>query len=150
MQPKHNAVRHVLRWVTFGAHHSLVGVNKQGNFGGNWASIKKYSLKDLYLLQKSKIKLFSFVHKALHGPNVLGTQNIIKFACDSKIKPLHYISTDAVFPHGLVACREDADMTMYADTLDDGYSQSKWVAEQLVKHAMDRGLPAAIYRLGKD
>ena len=26
MQPKHNAVRHVLRWVTFAAHHSLVGV----------------------------------------------------------------------------------------------------------------------------
>ena len=26
MQPKHNAVRHVLRWITFVAHHCLVGV----------------------------------------------------------------------------------------------------------------------------
>ena len=26
MQPKHNAVRHVLRWATFIAHYSLVGV----------------------------------------------------------------------------------------------------------------------------
>ena len=39
-------------------------------------------------------------------------------------------------------------MTLYADSLEDGYSQSKWVAEQLVINAMDRGLPAAIYRLG--
>ena len=89
------------------------------------------------------------VLQALHGPNVLGTQNVIKFACNSKIKPLHYVSTDAVFPHGLDACREDADMAQYADALEDGYSQSKWVAEQLVRKAMDRGLPAAIYRLGK-
>ena len=27
MQPKHNAVCHVLRWVTFVTHQSLVGVN---------------------------------------------------------------------------------------------------------------------------
>ena len=39
-------------------------------------------------------------------------------------------------------------MTQYADKLEDGYSQSKWVAEQLVLKAMERGLPAAIYRPG--
>ncbi|KAK2165584.1 hypothetical protein LSH36_48g05032 [Paralvinella palmiformis] len=89
-----------------------------------------------------------YPYEALRGPNVLGTENIVKFACTSKIKPIHHISTDAVFPHGMIDCMEDADMTQQVNKLEDGYSQSKWVAEQLVKRAMDRGLPAVIYRLG--
>ena len=39
-------------------------------------------------------------------------------------------------------------MMQYPSMLTDGYSQSKWVAEQLVLKAMERGLPAAIYRPG--
>lgn len=53
-----------------------------------------------------------------------------------------------MFPHGLTKCSEDADMLQYAHLLDDGYSQSKWVAEQLVLRARKRGLPMVIYRLG--
>ena len=32
-----------------------------------------------------------------------------------------FFSTDAVFPHGLSNCSEDADMNQYATQLDDGY-----------------------------
>ena len=32
-----------------------------------------------------------------------------------------FCSTDAVFPHGLSNCSEDADMNQYATQLDDGY-----------------------------
>jgi thioester reductase-like protein len=55
-------------------------------------------------------------------------------------------STDAVFPEGLQDCSEDANMMTYADKLRSGYAQTKWVAEQLVLRAHDKGLPAAIYR----
>lgn len=55
-------------------------------------------------------------------------------------------STNAVFPEGLQDCREDANMIAYADKLRSGYAQTKWVAEQLVMRAQDRGLPAAVYR----
>jgi len=89
-----------------------------------------------------------YPYQALHGPNVLGTQNVVLFACTGKMKPLHYVSTDAVFPHGLRDCSEDSDMLQYANDLEDGYSQSKWVAEQLVINAMEHGLPAVIYRPG--
>lgn len=45
-------------------------------------------------------------------------------------------------------CEEEADISGLNDKLIDGYSQSKWVAEQIITSARKRGIPAAIYRLG--
>lgn len=90
----------------------------------------------------------AYPYIALQGPNVLGTQNVVLFAFTGKVKPLHHISTDSVFPHGLSNCGEDDDITTYHNQLSDGYSQSKWVAELLVERARKRGLPAVVYRLG--
>jgi len=53
-----------------------------------------------------------------------------------------------VFPPNITNCNEDTDLTNAHKDLQYGYAQSKWVAEQLVLKARDRGLPAAIYRLG--
>ncbi|XP_059147349.1 uncharacterized protein LOC131935076 [Physella acuta] len=90
----------------------------------------------------------AYPYSALHGPNVMGTANVIQFASTGKVKALHYVSTNGVFPHGMVRCKEDADISKFSDKLTDGYSQSKWVAEQLVARARDRGLPVTIYRPG--
>ncbi|CAE1277148.1 unnamed protein product [Acanthosepion pharaonis] len=90
----------------------------------------------------------AYPYIALQGPNVLGTQNVVLFAFTGKVKPLHHISTDGVFPHGLTNCGEDEDIAVYHNQLTEGYSQSKWVAELLVERARKRGLPAVIYRLG--
>lgn len=90
----------------------------------------------------------AYPYIALQGPNVLGTQNVVLFAFTGKVKPLHHISTDGVFPHGLANCGEDEDITVYHNQLTEGYAQSKWVAELLVERARKRGLPAVIYRLG--
>ena len=62
---------------------------------------------------------------------------------------IHYSSTDAVFPGGMKDCSETDDTADYHSLLHDGYSQSKWVAEQLVCRAGQRGLPVTVYRLGK-
>ena len=57
-------------------------------------------------------------------------------------------STDAVFPAEIDQAKENSDMTQYGDKLTDGYSQTKWVAEQLILKASQRGLPVAVYRCG--
>jgi thioester reductase-like protein len=59
-----------------------------------------------------------------------------------------YYSTDAVFPAGLKDCKETDDAGSYHSQLHDGYSQTKWVAEQIVQRAGHRGIPVTIYRLG--
>ncbi|PSN49701.1 hypothetical protein C0J52_05337 [Blattella germanica] len=89
-----------------------------------------------------------YPYQALRSSNAVGTENILKFAQENKIKSVHHISTDAVFPEGLHDCAEDTDMTQFSNKLSTGYAQSKWVAEQLILRAQDRGLPVAIYRCG--
>ncbi|KAH7695672.1 short chain dehydrogenase/reductase SDR, partial [Aphelenchoides avenae] len=89
-----------------------------------------------------------YPYQALHGINVLGTRNVLDFCHQNKVKPLHYISTDAVVPFGLKDVDEDFAVEKTKDSLQDGYGQSKYVAEQLVKRSQSRGLPCIIYRLG--
>ena len=53
-----------------------------------------------------------------------------------------------MFPAEIDQAKEKSDMTQYGDKLTDGYSQTKWVAEQLILKASQRGLPVAVYRCG--
>lgn len=46
-------------------------------------------------------------------------------------------------------CSEEDSTESYHTQLTDGYSQSKWVAEQLISRAGQKGVPVVIYRLGK-
>ncbi|MFA5921357.1 MAG: amino acid adenylation domain-containing protein [Methylococcaceae bacterium] len=81
--------------------------------------------------------------------NVLGTQEVLRLACRHKTKFLHYVSTTSVFGNGMnlrpTGFSEDDFPEVGAD-LQDGYDQSKWVAESLVRIAGARGLPVSIYR----
>jgi thioester reductase-like protein len=80
--------------------------------------------------------------------NVLGTQEIIRLASQTKVKPLHYISSVAVFESSAYYSKviTESDSLSHNKDIYLGYSQSKWVAEKLVMSARDRGLPVTIYR----
>jgi amino acid adenylation domain-containing protein/thioester reductase-like protein len=85
----------------------------------------------------------------LKSPIVNGTREIIRLAFTHTIKPLQYISTVAIFPpkgFELVGNSENSNIDLFANELSGGYAQAKWVAEKLVWRAIDRGLPACIYR----
>jgi thioester reductase-like protein len=91
---------------------------------------------------------FVYPYSALKSANVLGTQEILRLACQFKVKPLHYVSTDAVFDSSAYYGREvtEVEPTLHTEGIDLGYTQTKWVAEKLVTIARDRGLPVSIYR----
>lgn len=91
---------------------------------------------------------FVYPYSALKSSNVLGTQEILRLACQSKVKPLHYVSTDAVFDSSAYYDREvkESEPIVHTEGIDLGYTQSKWVAEKLVTNARDRGVPVTIYR----
>ncbi|MEH2285035.1 MAG: amino acid adenylation domain-containing protein [Nostoc sp.] len=98
---------------------------------------------------------FAKPYSVIKKSNVLGTQEVLRLACLGKIKPMHYISTIAVFgaiSHftGQKVVYEDDDIELCKDyvALDLGYAQTKWVAENLVWVAKSRGIPVSIYRTG--
>ncbi len=91
---------------------------------------------------------FVYPYSALKHTNVLGTKEILRLACQFKVKPLHYVSTDGVFDSSAYYGKEvkESEPIIYTEGIDLGYTQSKWVAEKLVTIARTRGLPVSIYR----
>lgn len=85
----------------------------------------------------------------LKAANVLGTQEVLRLACTDRIKAVHYISTLSVFGEGISPDPlgfSEEDFPDPDSGLTDGYSQSKWVAEKLMRIARGRGLPVTLYR----
>ena len=91
-------------------------------------------------------------YSVLRDANVGGTREILRLACQTKVKPVHFTSTASVLntnESGERIIREQ-DSIDSVQVAPNGYVQSKWVAEKLVKAAGDRGLPISNYRDGRN
>ncbi|MBO0676635.1 carboxylic acid reductase [Mycolicibacterium sp. S2-37] len=93
-------------------------------------------------------------YSQLFGPNALGTAELIRLALTTKIKPFTYVSTIGVGA-GVAPGRftEDGDIREISATrtVDEsyanGYGNSKWAGEVLLREAHDLcGLPVAVFR----
>jgi thioester reductase-like protein len=93
---------------------------------------------------------FLHPYSTLKPANVLGTQSVLRLATTARLKPVHFVSTLSVLS-GLSKGRlaDEIDRNETPEWLENGYAQSKWVAERLVWSAMDRGIPATILRPGR-
>ncbi|WP_435135512.1 thioester reductase domain-containing protein [Actinacidiphila sp. bgisy144] len=87
-------------------------------------------------------------YPSLRGSNVLGTLALAEFAAAGRPKPLHHVSSVAVFNEvGITAMGED-DPLARVDRLVAGYDQSKWAAEVALRRARDHGLVVTALRPG--
>ncbi|EHB47859.1 thioester reductase domain protein [Mycolicibacterium rhodesiae JS60] len=95
-------------------------------------------------------------YRQLFGPNVVGTAEVIALALSSRLKPINYLSTVSVAmtvePERF---EEDGDIRTISPTrpIDDsyanGYGNSKWAGEVLLRQAHDLcGLPVSVFRSG--
>jgi amino acid adenylation domain-containing protein/thioester reductase-like protein len=92
---------------------------------------------------------YVYSYSVIKPAAVNGTQEILRLACTSATKPIHYISTNGIFAgEDQATYLENSDIDSYADHLTNGYGQAKWVAEKLVWEAVSRGLPVCLYRPG--
>lgn len=90
----------------------------------------------------------------LFGPNVVGTAEVIRFAISARIKPVTYLSTVAVaMTIDPSVFDEDGDIRTVSptrpvdDTYANGYANSKWAGEVLLREAHDLcGLPVSVFR----
>lgn len=91
-----------------------------------------------------------YPYAALRGANIGGTREILRLASKGGAT-VQYVSTNGVLPpSGEKGWSEETmmDVKDVPTKLLDGYGQTKWVAEQLVLKAGQRGLPVKIHRCG--
>ncbi|MGA7312325.1 MAG: thioester reductase domain-containing protein, partial [Silvibacterium sp.] len=82
----------------------------------------------------------------MRDANVLGTNEVLRLAFEGRSKEFNYVSTTFVFGWAVKSVLYETDFNKNMELLDFGYSQSKWVAEQVVADARSRGLSTRIFR----
>ncbi|RKH22343.1 NAD-dependent epimerase/dehydratase family protein [Corallococcus praedator] len=91
---------------------------------------------------------YALPYPRLKAVNVLGTLEVLRLACRERVKPVHFVSSLAVFPgHPGPQHFAEAELTDPTGVMG-GYRQTKWVGDKLVSLAGHRGLPVCIYRPG--
>jgi len=89
---------------------------------------------------------YLFNYDLMRDANVLGTAEVVRLAFEGRPKGFNYVSTTFVFGWAIKSVLYETDLNENMELLDFGYSQSKWVAEQVVVDARSRGLSARIFR----
>ena len=89
---------------------------------------------------------YLFNYDLMRDANVLGTNEVVRLAFEGRRKEFNYVSTTFVFGWAVKSVLYETDLNENMELLDFGYSQSKWVAEQVVVDARNRGLCARIFR----
>ena len=82
----------------------------------------------------------------MRDANVRGTNEVLRLAFEGRPKSFNYVSTTFVFGWAVKRVLYETDLNENMELLDFGYSQSKWVSEQVVMDACRRGLTTRIFR----
>ncbi|WIM88522.1 carboxylic acid reductase [Candidatus Mycobacterium wuenschmannii] len=93
-------------------------------------------------------------YSELFGPNALGTAELLRIALTTKLKAFTYVSTigvgDQIQPGKFVEEADIRDISATRQIHDgyaNGYGNSKWAGEVLLREANDLcGLPVAVFR----
>lgn len=114
-----------------------------GDIGDNHLGVDEKKYRTLLSSVSHVLHAGASVHhlssyEELKLANVDGTQSILKFCKESKIKSLLFVSSIAVNKI------KDED----EQGLNSGYAESKWVAEKLVENASLEGVSTNIVRCG--
>ncbi|MGW9210549.1 thioester reductase domain-containing protein [Embleya sp. NPDC055664] len=95
----------------------------------------------------------SYPYEALRAANVTGTVEVLRLVCEGRPKRLAHVSTVSVLYGRAPGDRETPDVVPDFAELGPagalgGYGLSKWVAEDLVARARERGVDALVFRPG--
>ena len=89
---------------------------------------------------------YLFNYDRMRDANVIGTNEVLRLAFEGRTKEFNYVSTTFVFGWAVKSVLWETDFNQDMELLDFGYSQTKWVAEQVVADARSKGLSTRIFR----
>ena len=116
--------------------YSVSGLPWTQSFFDRFQQVKGYDLSLIHI----------FNYDRMRDANVLGTNEVLRLAFEGRAKEFNYVSTTFVFGWAVKSVLYETDFNKDMELLDFGYSQSKWVAEQVVADARSRGLSTRIFR----
>ncbi|OIN80231.1 thioester reductase domain-containing protein [Mycobacterium malmoense] len=85
-------------------------------------------------------------YDALRPANVVGTHELLRLAMTAHRKTFHLVSSTFIYGWSVKPVVGESDANAEMNALDFGYSQTKWVGEQLALAARRQGLDVRIYR----
>jgi amino acid adenylation domain-containing protein/thioester reductase-like protein len=94
---------------------------------------------------------FARTYRELRGANVEGTKQLLHLMAESDSPGMHFVSTTGVYAPSadLPPVITEASLIGPPEQLVNGYSKSKWAAEEIVRAARERGIPVSVYRPGR-
>ncbi|WP_019909405.1 non-ribosomal peptide synthetase [Paenibacillus sp. HW567] len=116
------------------------------------AVYKELSIAVTEIYHNGAVVNFAQPYASLAAANVGGCEEVLRLAATETIKPVHFISTLYVFSLEDIKSKKiilENDVPVYLQSLQLGYTQSKWAAEQLMREARLRGIPVNVFRLGR-
>jgi len=132
----------------------IVGDKGQANLGLDQQTWQRLADAVDMIVDPAALVNHVLPYSELFGPNVVGTAELIRIALTTKLKPYTYVSTVGVPMLAVPPFHEeDADVRVLNpsrpinDSYANGYNNSKWAAEVLLREAHDQcGLPVAVFR----
>ncbi|MGH3642840.1 MAG: carboxylic acid reductase [Mycobacterium sp.] len=132
----------------------LAGDKGEANLGLDQATWQRLADTVDLIVDPAALVNHVLPYSQLFGPNVVGTAELIRIALTTRIKPFVYVSTigvgDGIEPGKFV---EDTDIRQMSATREvgdnyaNGYGNSKWAGEVLLREANDlAGLPVSVFR----
>ena len=126
--------------------HVVCGDLARHNFGLGSEQWESLSIRIDAVCHNAALVNYVLNYEALKPHNVDGTRELLRFSVTGRQKEFHHISSTFVFGWTVKGTLMESDNNDEMTDLDFGYSQSKWVAEQLVFAAEKQGLRVRVYR----
>jgi thioester reductase-like protein len=134
-------------WILFDQRvHVVLGDLSKSAFGLSPAAWSKLDEEVNCIYHNGAIVNYLLDYESMRAINVDGTNEVLRLAMGKVQKELNHISTTFIFGWSVKDTLYETDQNAEMERLDFGYSQSKWVSEQLVFNAMKHGLKARVFR----
>jgi fatty acid CoA ligase FadD9 len=132
----------------------LAGDKGEANLGLDQATWQRLADTVDLIVDPAALVNHVLPYSQLFGPNVVGTAELIRIALTTRIKPFVYVSTigvgDGIEPGKFVENTDIRQMSAtrkIGDNYANGYGNSKWAGEVLLREANDlAGLPVSVFR----
>jgi myxalamid-type nonribosomal peptide synthetase MxaA len=126
----------------------VVGDLAEPGFGLDETRFRALAERTDSIVHNGGVVNFTLSYGRMRAANVLGTAEVLRLASTGRAHPVHFVST-----LGIYLSPDTQDARIGEDTpppdvarLHDAYSQTKWVADALVRRAAENGVPITIHR----